>query len=226
LASVSTSAIAEDQAQDQRVAEQLLRRREVAALALVFEAPGHRREVGLYRLEQRGRPGGQHRALGIARHQRRHEHRAVQVVQPRRRQRRRPLCGQHRQGGAVVDQDGAGGQPRAQVGDDRVDHRVVLQRQVHAGSAAHRLGRRRGRRHAEGGQALSLVRRAVPCRDLVAALCRRFREGGAEQAGADKCNVRHGRVPCMGDAQELAGRRATDWRARRALSPRTAPPGV
>jgi hypothetical protein len=110
----------------------------------------------------------------------------------------------------VVDDHRVGGQPRARRGDDRIHHRVVLQhrctrdapRTASAGVAA--------TRDAELRQRLRLVRRAVPCRDAVAALCRRFREGGAEQAGAEKCNDRHGWFPVVGVVRRARAGSATD----------------
>ena len=95
----------------------------------------------------------------------------------------------------MIDQDRVGRQAGTGGSDDLLDHRVVLEYQVHPGCAPNRVGRRGGGLDAELRELPDFLRRAVPRRDGVAAFGGSLGEGAAEESGAEKCDCCHGHPP-------------------------------
>jgi len=67
-----------------------------------------------------------------------------------------------------------------------LDHRVVLEHDVHAPRLPHRLGRTRRRDHTERGQRLDFGWRTVPRSDRVTALDHGLGKSGTEQTDTKK----------------------------------------
>ena len=134
-------------ADDERIAAQLVHGRKVGTLAEILDTLRHARERLANLVEQRLGAGRHDRPLPLACGRGSNENRAMDVAHTLSAEPSGAFGGEGGLRRGVIDDDCRGAEPRAKRGDHVVDDGVVLENQVHAARSAHRVGRCRGDVH-------------------------------------------------------------------------------
>ncbi|HET7925491.1 MAG TPA: hypothetical protein VFL30_11370, partial [Rhodanobacteraceae bacterium] len=180
------------QTDDERVAEQLERRRSPWILAEVLDAGRHPLEWLAYGVEQLLMAGAHDRALARPSRRGADEHRAVEVANTLAVEADGARRSQTWLRRGVVHHDRFGRQARTKPRHNIFDDRVVLEHEMHTSRPTYRVRRSRSDANAELLERFRFFDRAIPGDDFLAAFGSRFRERGAEKSRSEERYVSHG----------------------------------